>query len=729
MRKAFILAQSKVTACALENVWELSCKTANRQKCGKGIFCRSFDAVSLFDEARELISCWIGGNDPAPGLGYVLVDDVDVSGLNPVCGQSWDSAIAMLILAFPELHWRFGVVRGLVNQEVSPDPFSVFPGWHKLKGLFHVPDYDPLFDLTGLRQYILRMASADVKANHFMPIRESWSAALDDEPSYAYLHALAAYRNGFRSVPVVTFRTAKALFGDEDRPWLQKNEIGERDQKQSNGPYCLFGLSLEDICLSYPDLANSIHLSEVSKQEGVQTRASVLPGLEKFDVRIFVTSSDKVRSGGDNPNEIGTEKPHEGKLPKPMSGIFALWEGVSKEVKSCSKYKEWNGKGIGYCAEKSKKSGKSKDNGHSAPGRLTHLSNVLISRAESCWESGHRDMVAAVKGAVFSSDAYDLLGGLTPTTAVEALDLKHQFEIMAECSFSGVTSDVDVEQRFNEIAEQAHWLSQSFGSQGMIEKFFSYIKRICPVRRKKIYLCTKGMCPVWVKKIYLRTKEMNKRLFFHNKSITAALNIELSVLNSLNRVFKEMDQFDEQNSCLNRARFLHCYLKYRSGVFKKKTEPKKKGRVFTELIKLITGFISCVRAPFRLLNWCFRMYTAMLLTSFSWFVVVCLVWNVVAWGCFLGNGYRHKSTMEKGSQTENVTVSETYFNAPDGQGEHTGVLEAYQMAITSVCAVEPLQEIKCHNETDILLYSFFAFGGIYHMGLLIAHLYTLASRR
>lgn len=44
-----------------------------------------------------------------------------------------------------------------------------------------------------------------------------------------------------------------------------------------------------------------------------------------------------------------------------------------------------------------------------------------------------------------------LLGPRTPTTARDALELKHRFEVLAECRFGGMQSDLELEPRFAEL--------------------------------------------------------------------------------------------------------------------------------------------------------------------------------------------------------------------------------------------------------------------------------------
>ena len=77
-------------------------------------------------------------------------------------------------------------------------------------------------------------------------------------------------------------------------------------------------------------------------------------------------------------------------------------------------------------------------------------------------DAGVTSVADAVSGAVLATDALELTGGRTPTTAIDALYLKHQFELEAECQFSGVEYHLRIEPRLEEIAEDAAWICRWF---------------------------------------------------------------------------------------------------------------------------------------------------------------------------------------------------------------------------------------------------------------------------
>ena len=129
----------------------------------------------------------------------------------------------------------------------------------------------------------------------------------------------------------------------------------------------------------------------------------------------------------------------------------------------------------------------------------------LILRAES--SAGSVETVAeAAQGAVLAVDAEELTGGRTPTTAVEALTLKHRFEVMAECQFCGVAYHIWMKPRLDEIAEE-----------------------------------TTAIC----------------KWFHAGQRKNAALNAEMHIVNQLVGILREFNRFDEEQICLNRIRRLH----------------------------------------------------------------------------------------------------------------------------------------------------------------------------
>jgi hypothetical protein len=115
----------------------------------------------------------------------------------------------------------------------------------------------------------------------------------------------------------------------------------------------------------------------------------------------------------------------------------------------------------------------------------------------------------AVHGAVLAREALELLGNRTPTTSLEALALQHQFEAIAECKFYGVQTEFNVRSRLADIQMNIGDIAP-FGEQmEPQQESFS----------------------IW--------------------------NSESAIVGKLMKVFQDENQFDEEQECAVRSRYLH----------------------------------------------------------------------------------------------------------------------------------------------------------------------------
>ncbi len=93
---------------------------------------------------------------------------------------------------------------------------------------------------------------------------------------------------------------------------------------------------------------------------------------------------------------------------------------------------------------------KKQSDGHSAPGVALEIATFLLRRAERM-KGSIIDVQGAVHGAVLANVALELLNYKTPAVSIEALKWKHYYEIMAECSFVGVRTNIDMRDRYIDI--------------------------------------------------------------------------------------------------------------------------------------------------------------------------------------------------------------------------------------------------------------------------------------
>jgi hypothetical protein len=420
--------------------------------------------------------------------------------------------LAMLILAFPEIHWVF-----------AAPPKATQSSWFRcvhvmdIDGDFgailrlHMQEFTPLFDPTGLRDLIRRRIRMHRNAPR-VPLRAHVALALDDEKAYAYFHGYASYRFGFRSQIVSSHGLLRHLFGS----------AADKQREMR--------VAFEDVFLNFPD-RDPLDAQSLSS---LRSRDKLFPALAATPMRTFVTgghnrtsSPQRKRDDAEYRDQLVRSGCRNTVLYKPCSGIFDLWRssGVSDDLKRehlrttdsnwLSHLRHaWSHRGQlmkaqGYVwpsAEEDDESSHLPEEGHSSPGRLLEVADWLIRRSERLLEIAST-VPQAVRGALLALEAQELLGNQTPTTSLEALSLKQQFEVMAECMFYGVQREFDVHRRMKDIEKEVsaigRWFSPRIQSQAQVS-----------ARR--------------------------------------------GIIDNLILRFRQFNQFDEEHACLNEARALWC---------------------------------------------------------------------------------------------------------------------------------------------------------------------------
>jgi hypothetical protein len=546
------------------------------------------------------------------GYGNVTPDE-----LNPVRPQGgWATVLGMLVLGFPEVHWVFASGTPVGEWSMNPTGstaalreahFAELP--ERLHGVLETVMHkvlSPLCDGTGLRDAI--RAAMAVERGGFerleLPRRTNLAVAIDEERSYAWLHAYTAYRFGFRAQAVTTLAGMQWALRDTDLP-----------------PTLIF----EDYFLQFgdghPDGFSHLRVRDKSFG-GEDERLGQLAGA---DNRILVTSghhrgqSDEARI--DNPvylRELRSRGKWNRELNKPLGGIFNLWKdsGLQRKLR--------NGRRRGLAPEFYwPKKPEESESGHSTPGRLLVVADRLIARAERLLPVV-QSVPHAVRGALLATDAMELLGNKTPTTSLEALALKHHFEVLAECQFVGMQQHMDVRARMKDIQREMEALSGWFGTK----------------KRQRT-------AAVW--------------------------NAELSILNKLIEVFRNHNQFDEEQMLQVRARELHRKLRF-------------------------VNYPAFVK-PLEIFPW----YVEKLVASFPLFLV-----SIFFWVVFLGLAYAWASGMPLDRGLAN--------------------------AFSSFFSIEPPSDEALWKPPDgwngpFWLVALTVGLGFVHLGILISHLYSIISRK
>lgn len=435
-----------------------------------------------------------GMAESAPLALTVLVDAVKPSELNPLSdGGTWNSLVAMLILATPEVRWVFGVI------SIPP---SEFEEWHSLSALLTKPWRNPLMDPTGLRNHVKRVANS--KRALGIPDRRQRAAAIDEEAHYATFHAYTAYRFGYRADTVTSWDLMRRLFSGGS---------------ENHG----FQLLFEDVNLYFSDRPEEKHISTFgvfSKEGHDQGRAHHCAklgyetvGLETSDFRIIVTSGHSGASPSKMVSNQKYVKDHKkdgwGYVLKPTSGMFDLWNKArlfERLQPGLCAIPDIHRQGLApsflWPPEK-EESSQSGSGAHSAPGKLMLIASHLVRRADTLRPDANT-VEECIRGAVLATEALELLGYRTPTLALQALELKQWFETKAEVAFGGVGHHFEVERRFEEIERE--------------------------------------------------TKVAGR--FHDSKSRNAsALNAAVGIANQLVLVFRDAGQFEEEEECLRKLRW------------------------------------------------------------------------------------------------------------------------------------------------------------------------------
>jgi hypothetical protein len=632
----------------------------------------------------------------------VLVDHVWLDRLDPLAEEGhWNALLGMLILAFPTIRWVFGVTlhekpeTNSLTEKLTSE-LERIKKFHSLESLTH-PMWDPVFDGSGLRNFVrlLTVRSAE-KAGQLpvvMPVRPQLAIAIDEESSYCNFNALAAYRNGYRCFNIQTEELAASLLG--------------KGAKLDLGP---LRLTLEDMHLNFPDRTKN-RIGDISLSD-LYMREEYLPKLGKLGdpegpKRIFVTTG-RHRSDGNEKwekNKGYRDRLHEeGRggdiVNKPVSGIFRLWSKAKLE------------KAEGFLwpfQDDTHHEDEQSNEGHSARGRLLEIAIALLSRACHLINNIHSTSHAVV-GAVLTTDALELLGGKTPTTSLEALALKHQFEVLAEVHFYGVGTKLEVEGRMKDIRSEIKSLSVHFDSE-------------------------------------------TKR-YFRKMSV---MNAEAAILGDIIKIFREHNQFDEEQLIQNRARRLHFDLQLAEKWWGVRFLGRPVAKYLCFLLSSIWGFLMGTTLCIALLGGLFALTEIMPDSQ--------LKGSVTANGKIFAMGDAEKSFHDVHADYDSSTGKILFQLEPQvdqkviiprgafmlllivNHDEKTEALismssrvsqlclRGLQHALTSFVSVgapfsEATQDEEHHHRSAFYWLSCISMCcGFIHLGIFISHLYSLMSRR
>lgn len=143
-------------------------------------------------------------------------------------------------------------------------------------------------------------------------------------------------------------------------------------------------------------------------------------------------------------------------IQKPLGGIFGLRNqcGLPNSVKFKAQLDANGVKELYQKVLKTQNCSTTMDNSpvlrHSVHGRTLDIATDLITRSRVLKERGG-GVKDAIHAAVLATSAYELLGNKTPALSIEALELRHYCEVMAECEFPGIRAELDMKDRLIDI--------------------------------------------------------------------------------------------------------------------------------------------------------------------------------------------------------------------------------------------------------------------------------------
>jgi hypothetical protein len=438
-------------------------------------------------------TCFFGSPQQSSWAGHFRLSDWHPLHNDP------SSLFAMLVLAYPEVHWIFYThekPEKFVGLDATPQAnqtdqrrireWQTLSFWEgsdlsadsSLQKLLECGRLNPcfLFDATGLRNYFHGKIS-DENKSHIVRQREGCAAAIDEEEPYAFLHGYLAYKLGHRVHLVTTEKMMAELFKDD-------------------GQGALVELTFQDIFLNFPDEREPEGRSDLQKRFKERYK-----GLNRVNKHILVTVGHKHSESYKSNLEFIREQGEKIKeVFKPSGGMYNLLKDAGLLNRYWKNLKEWI-KRTAPPKEPEQPGGGS----HSAPGRLVVIAERLNNRAEKILQEA-QTVQECILGATLALEASELLGYRTPTTALEAIALRHQLEVKAECMFYGVDYTIDVKSRLKEIEMEVKAVARWF--HGSVKK-------------------------------------------------RSLLNAQMSIITEIARIFREYGQFDEEQICLQRLRDLN----------------------------------------------------------------------------------------------------------------------------------------------------------------------------
>jgi len=376
---------------------------------------------------------------------------------------------AQLLLSYPEVYIVFlGASGGLkrpaycIGQEADA---HFIPGGSLLDviGLLlrHAQGFRAIFDPTGVRAHLkesLVTQSDGVASDQYLELsksrRKHAASSADEELGFVYLNGYAAYQSGFSSWLLSTEREFRRL-------------LPEEVTSRNSGP-ATFGVILSDWHLAYPDHIGAVQEGSLLETVSFKNEEQLILITGVLDVRQeLIKCENRIRS------------------PKPYGGIYGLLSaGSGRQVNRLQERygQAWSGiikipnrggirrraQAFAFMANRMLQRLRQKilslelkdivepklRRSHNAPHAHSIVASRLLSRALRLKQEEPQDTESWVQIALLAGEAKEILGGLSQTTAYQAIALQHEAEVGAEVSFFGTSAGIKVQKRLRDLEQE-----------------------------------------------------------------------------------------------------------------------------------------------------------------------------------------------------------------------------------------------------------------------------------
>jgi len=415
-----------------------------------------------------------------------------------------------LILRFPEVYWIFvsplparGVPEGkTVSSKTIADMHFVTVGsmFDKLKGLIkrHKYGFRAIYDPTGLRRRILN-AKLRLQLNLE---EEHLGVSVEDETSFCLFNGYVLYRYGYNTHLVGTYAEMKNVLGSSNTVLSGRIEA-LKGASTVDGKLNI--AVMEDVELFFPDPESE----QVLEDNALMSRNKKACDLIDERKNKFPILGEQLPNGKGSIKRLlisFADEKAENWITKPYGGIL---DKRLDHLKLPQNLRLDN------------------NTHHSAPGLIKQIVEGLLKRCNAIMDTdaGDKEISTALHAAVLAEDAYRLLNYKTPAIALQALSLKHEYEVRAEVSFLGVGHHFAIKPRLKELEQEIKNISGHFRKRRSAAEWDSLVSianRLAIVFRGAGQFDEEAICMTHVRKWHRKLLKAQAKSL-REKSVQAAM--------------------------------------------------------------------------------------------------------------------------------------------------------------------------------------------------------------